>query len=380
MKKVTLLFKVLALVLLANTAALAQIKLGDNPGTIDANSLLELESTTKGLLFPRLTDAAMTGMTTPPAGIVVYNTTKNCLYIRRSGDWFSLCNADPTSTTNGFQLPNVTNVQMLAITNTTVGQLVYNTDLNCVYTRTTTGWVSLCNTASNGLNMAGTDVKLGGTLTGNTTIATAGSTLTISGNGTTDALKLPDLKTGTGADSLVTLGTGGVLNKRSAGDVLNTTAWRIDGNSATSDATNFLGTTDAQALVIKTNNTEKMRVLSTGEVSIARPAATTANATFHLGGSMALPITNQNTAYTVTATDYTVIGDCTTAGFTMVLPNPTSCAGRMYVIVKGDATNNILTFSQAINLSSTQSMSSVNYNVRLHIQSDGFKWWLIARF
>jgi hypothetical protein len=368
------------LVLLANTAALAQIKLGDNPGTIDANSLLELESTTKGLLFPRLTDAAMTGMTTPPAGIVVYNTTKNCLYIRRSGDWFSLCNADPTSTTNGFQLPNVTNVQMLAITNTTVGQLVYNTDLNCVYTRTTTGWVSLCNTASNGLNMAGTDVKLGGALTGNTTIATAGSTLTISGNGTTDALKLPDLKTGTGADSLVTLGTGGVLNKRSAGDVLNTTAWRIDGNSATSDATNFLGTTDAQALVIKTNNTEKMRVLSTGEVSIARPAATTANATFHLGGSMALPITNQNTAYTVTATDYTVIGDCTTAGFTMVLPNPTSCAGRMYVIVKGDATNNILTFSQAINLSSTQSMSSVNYNVRLHIQSDGFKWWLIARF
>jgi hypothetical protein len=258
--------------------------------------------------------------------------------------------------------------------------LVYNTTANAVYGYINGTWQSLVNSASNGLTKVEGDVRLGGALTNNTTIATGGNTLTISGNGTVDALKLPDLKTGTGADSVVTLGAGGVLNKRSAGDLLNTTAWKIDGNSGTVATTNFLGTTDAQALVIKTNNTEKMRVLSTGEVSIARPAATTANATFHLGGSMALPITNQATTYTVTASDYTVIGDCTTASFTMTLPDPTTCAGRTYVVIKGDATNNVLTFTQPISLSSTQTMSSVNYNVRLHIQSDGTKWWLIARF
>ena len=379
MKKITLFLRLLALVLIVNTAAQAQIKLGDNPGTIDANSLLELESSTKGLLFPRMADAAMTGMVAPPAGIVVYNTTFNCLFIRRASDWFSLCNADPSSTTMGFLLPRVTTAQMNAIT-APVGQIVYNTTTNCVYTLTAAAapnnWVSLCNTASNGLTMTGTDVGLGGTLTGNTTIAAGANTLSITGN---NALSLPNLQTGA-TNNIVTLNATGVLETRTAGDLLNTTAWKIDGNSATSDATNFLGTTDAQALVVKTNNTEKMRVLATGEVSIARPAATTANATFHLGGSMALPITNQSATYTVTASDYTVIGDCATAGFTMTLPDPTTCSGRTYVVIKGDATNNVLTFTQPIFLSAAQSMTSVNYNVRLHIQSDGTKWWLIARF
>ncbi|MCS6894854.1 MAG: hypothetical protein NZZ60_01740 [Bacteroidia bacterium] len=45
-------------------------------------------------------------------------------------------------------------------------------------------------------------------------------------------------------------------------------AWLITGNANTNPNTNFLGTTDAAALVIRTNNTERIRVLSTGEVGI----------------------------------------------------------------------------------------------------------------
>jgi hypothetical protein len=372
MKKIT---QLLAVILLLTSAATlnAQIKIGDNPGTIDPNAVLELESTTKGLLFPRMTAAQMNAISSPTAGMVVYNTDSRCLFIRRTSDWFSLCNADPTTTTEGFQLPRVTDAQMTAITNTTVGQLVYNTDQNCVFTRTATGWQSLCNTASNGLTMVGTDVQLGGSLTGNTTIAAGTNTLTISGS---NPLSLPNVQTGA-TNTIVTMTAGGVLEKRDASDLLNSTAWKVDGNSGTSDAVNFLGTTDAQGVVVKTNNTERMRVLSTGEVAVGR---NTANATFHLGGSMALPITTQTAAYTVTTADYTIIGDCSTAGFTMTLPDPTTCAGRTYVVIKGDATNNVLTFSRPIYLSSTQSLTSVNYNVRLHIQSDGTNWWLIARF
>jgi hypothetical protein len=44
--------------------------------------------------------------------------------------------------------------------------------------------------------------------------------------------------------------------------------WSLTGNAGTLPATNFLGTTDAQALVIRTNNTEKVRVLSNGTVGI----------------------------------------------------------------------------------------------------------------
>jgi len=44
--------------------------------------------------------------------------------------------------------------------------------------------------------------------------------------------------------------------------------WALLGNAGTNPATNFLGTTDAQDLVIRTNNTEKMRIESGGDVGI----------------------------------------------------------------------------------------------------------------
>ncbi len=53
--------------------------------------------------------------------------------------------------------------------------------------------------------------------------------------------------------------------------------WHITGNAGTSPATNFLGTTDAQPLVIRTNNVEEARVQSDGTVSIGTTADQAAN-------------------------------------------------------------------------------------------------------
>lgn len=47
-----------------------------------------------------------------------------------------------------------------------------------------------------------------------------------------------------------------------------TNAWGLGGNALTVPATNFIGTTDAQPLVIRTNNTEKARILSNGFVGL----------------------------------------------------------------------------------------------------------------
>lgn len=44
--------------------------------------------------------------------------------------------------------------------------------------------------------------------------------------------------------------------------------WSLTGNSGTTPGTNFLGTTDAQALVFKTNNSESARIASGGNVGI----------------------------------------------------------------------------------------------------------------
>jgi hypothetical protein len=50
--------------------------------------------------------------------------------------------------------------------------------------------------------------------------------------------------------------------------------WGLLGNTGTSAATNFLGTTDAQDLVIRTNNLERMRVTPNGLIGIGTNAPT----------------------------------------------------------------------------------------------------------
>ena len=76
MKKI---FIIVALV--AGLMVSAQVKIGDNVGTINANSILELESTNKGVLVPRValtsttSFAPLTGVQFEAAtGMTVYNT------------------------------------------------------------------------------------------------------------------------------------------------------------------------------------------------------------------------------------------------------------------------------------------------------------------
>ena len=49
-------------------------------------------------------------------------------------------------------------------------------------------------------------------------------------------------------------------------------AWNLNGNAGTSAGNNFLGTTDGQPLILKTNNTEAMRIDGSGNVSVGSTA------------------------------------------------------------------------------------------------------------
>ena len=65
-----------------------------------------------------------------------------------------------------------------------------------------------------------------------------------------------------------------MLNYNSSSNV--SSAWTTTGNASTSPSTNFIGTTDAQSLVVKTNGTERLRVLSTGNMGIGTPTPSAA--------------------------------------------------------------------------------------------------------
>lgn len=55
-------------------SAQAVLKVGSNLNSIQSNAVLELESTTKGFLLPRMTAVQMAAITTPAAGMMVYCT------------------------------------------------------------------------------------------------------------------------------------------------------------------------------------------------------------------------------------------------------------------------------------------------------------------
>ncbi|MBK5272619.1 MAG: hypothetical protein JJE22_16575 [Bacteroidia bacterium] len=79
--------------LLAGILAQAQLKIGDNPTSIQKSSILELESSRQGLLLPRLTDTAAINLLTPPDGMIIYLTADNSLRVRSNGAWQKLADA-----------------------------------------------------------------------------------------------------------------------------------------------------------------------------------------------------------------------------------------------------------------------------------------------
>lgn len=94
--------------------------------------------------------------------------------------------------------------------------------------------------------------------------------------------------------------TGGVLSATGSGN-----NWGITGNAGTNPATNFIGTTDAQPMVVRTNNTEQIRVTETGRVGIGNTAPlakldvtdtgnTAVQVTTSTGGQMRFQMGNAN--------------------------------------------------------------------------------------
>jgi hypothetical protein len=76
----------------------AQLKVGDNPTSIQKSSILELESTRQGLLLPRLADTVAINALNPPDGMIIYLNADHSLRIRSNNSWKKLASmADATA-------------------------------------------------------------------------------------------------------------------------------------------------------------------------------------------------------------------------------------------------------------------------------------------
>jgi len=93
----------LVVFMLIGAYAKAQVKIGNNPATINANSLLELESTDKGFLPPRVALNSLSAVSpltaTVPAGMLVYSTAGSLpdgYYYWDGSEWKKLDNGNKT--------------------------------------------------------------------------------------------------------------------------------------------------------------------------------------------------------------------------------------------------------------------------------------------
>lgn len=88
-------YKVLiGLFLLNSSASFAQVKIGDNANVLTPSAILEVESTNSGILTPRLTTVERNAIANPARGLVIYNTTVNCLEVFNSSTWINLCTGE----------------------------------------------------------------------------------------------------------------------------------------------------------------------------------------------------------------------------------------------------------------------------------------------
>lgn len=88
----------LTLALITGMIASAQVRIGGTGTAVDANAILELQSTTKGLLFPKValtSTTAFAPLSAHTAGMTVYNTATAGdvtpgLYVNSGTAWVSL--------------------------------------------------------------------------------------------------------------------------------------------------------------------------------------------------------------------------------------------------------------------------------------------------
>jgi hypothetical protein len=353
MKKIFLVQVIIASFVFCNNTGFAQnIAINSTGNQPDTSAMLDVSSTIKGLLVPRMTTAQMNAIPLPAKGLLLYNTSTN-LFMVNTG------------------------------------------------TSLAANWVALA-AGSGGIS------SLGG-LTGSTqTFATAnsGSDFSIGSSGTTHTFNLPDASASargvvtTGAQTfggnktfgglctfVNSTGNQNVLSIRSSANDGWTSIDCFDNNnvmSATYGYANpgvstvvfrdraYINSYGNDLLITVNSSTGSILVNGTsGNVGIGNKDQTgTNNSTLEVNGAFATKL-NKITANTTTTLDNNSSVYYITGSGSITLPSASTCANRRYVIV--NRTNASKTISSFTNLSGT-STTSIGANSAVEIIADGSNW------
>jgi hypothetical protein len=110
------------------------------------------------------------------------------------------------------------------------------------------------------------------------------------GNPTVTGYSFPTTRPAAVAGQVLQYNTVGAFTFQTPANAFNSYAWLTTGNSGMAAATNFIGTTDANPLIFKSNNIERMRINATdGEIVTGAIASPYAGDNFNGVGTATLP-------------------------------------------------------------------------------------------
>ncbi len=417
----------------------AQLKVGDNPTSIQKSSILELESTRQGLLLPRLADTTAINALTPPDGMIIYLNADNSLRLRSNGSWKKIADLSEASSNWSLNGNSGTDSTLNFIGTVDGKPLVMktnNTERLRINSNGNVGIGTATPTAK--LNVDGT-VKFENLAAGTTeldvlVLAADGSvykrsmsssafenairaingiqkqtlSLTADANTTTDtvavenrasdstiAIHLPVQngssptkpygfltyadwqKINSGIQTITIGAVASVPNVNGASITSDTTSRTIILHPA--DATNP-GIVTAAAQTFGGNKTFQDSVAAAKAILVGNTGL--ANSTMQVSGSLSMAIQTFTNNYTATAADNTILMNTTSSALTLTLPNPSTFAGRIYTIKKvgtGGIDHELTITPTAGTIDGGTSYVIYNDWTYVTLQTDGSNWYIIKK-
>lgn len=164
--------KIISLLLIANSVLLCSAQnIGIGTNTPNNSALLDVSSTTKGLLIPRMTSAQRTAIISPVNGLMVYDITTNSFWYYNGSAW-----ANPIAAVGGdsFTLPYSNTIAL-----TTTAFKIKNDEYYHAIEGESTGGTGVSGKSIDGPGLSGTSVNQNGvygySATGNGVYAKSGT-------------------------------------------------------------------------------------------------------------------------------------------------------------------------------------------------------------
>ncbi len=130
-------FVVLGFFLTAAIPSFSQsLSINTDGSTAHASAMLEVKSTAKGILIPRMTTLQRTGIGTPATGLQVYDTDLNLLYFYNGSTWASVATGSNYWTASGGNIYNNTGTNVGVGTTTPGDKLEVNGNIRLTNTGT----------------------------------------------------------------------------------------------------------------------------------------------------------------------------------------------------------------------------------------------------